>query len=171
MEYVTTSSFLHPPPLNSLISRKAAKTPPITAPPSAAHQQQISVAEDTLIPVWFTNFFNTAAWSVVGLNSITTYSALANVLLFPAGLGSSRRFFVAGLVAAVGHYAFVPGVMASVEALIKMCDAGERGVEKKNGGSAVKELREWVGVHRVRMCTVDVAAWLCFLVGVVGVLS
>lgn len=173
MEYATASSFLHAPLLHTRLSLSTTKAPPAPLEQSPERKAEVAKASEIVVPIYFLNFFNKGLWSVIGFNSITTYSALANIFLFQAGLGEHRRLYIAGLVGALAHYAFVPGVMGSVEALFKMCDAQEKGsVEKQqNGGTAVDLVREWVGVHRIRMCTVDIVTWACFAVGVVSVLT
>jgi hypothetical protein len=184
MELVTVSSFYRTPPTRSLVSRNVLSkagyvqgTPrSVSAPASAEQAVEVEKAKDVAIPIWFVTWFNTAVWSVIALNNVTTFSALANLFLFPGGLGESKKLYFAGLVAAVGHFAFVPGVTGSVGALFRMCAERERGEgdQSSNGsqsGRATKAAREWIGVHRVRMATVDLAALLCFGFGAVGVLS
>ncbi|KAF2240668.1 hypothetical protein BU26DRAFT_544903 [Trematosphaeria pertusa] len=177
-EWLTTTSFLHPPATSSRLTRSIVKpsssnstsTPQIPTNNTAA----LEAAKDILIPVWFVNFFHTGLYSVIGFNSLTTSSALANLFLFPDGLGGEgKMWYTAGLVAALAHYAFVPGVMGSVERLFTLCVRRARGgeVEEEETGAAARSVREWVGVHRVRWGTVDAWAWGCFLVGVVGVLT
>jgi hypothetical protein len=184
MELVTISSFYRTPPTMSLVSRNilsktehVQETPRLASAESEVYQEaEVEKAKDVVIPIWFVTWFNTAVWSVIALNNITTFSALANVFLFPGGLGESKKLYIWGLVAAVGHYAFVPGVSVSVGALFRMCVERKRGEsdQSRNGsqsGRAVKAARKWIGVHKVRMATVDLAALLCFGFGVVGVLS
>lgn len=111
------------------------------------------------------------------------------MFLFPFSDGLARkRYYAVGLAAALAHYAFVPLVAPSVEALFRMCasqsqekgegkkckEEGEKGEGEKEGEkekSAVEEVREWIGYHRVRMCSVDLVAWVCFFVGAVGVVQ
>ena len=129
-------------------------------------------AKEVAAPVWFVNFFNKGVWSVVGLNSITLISASANLWVFSDGLGGSRAYYLAGLGAAVGHYAFVPLVAPSIERLFKLCAAQEKGENmSKDGKSAVESVREWVCMHRLRMGTVDLVALGSFVVGVACVLT
>ena len=80
-----------------------------------------------------------------------------------------------GFVAAVAHYAFVPLVGESVSRLFVMCAEREKGRKGGREGKgpliAVQELQAWVGFHKLRMCSVDVVAWVSFMVGAVNVLS
>jgi hypothetical protein len=174
MERLTTSAFLNPAPLDSAISRGLIGD----AAPAPAQSDQLEVerAKESVVPAWFTSFFNKGIWSVVGLNTITLFSAGTNLLFYKAGLSGRKVWYQAGLVAAVAHYAFVPLVGSSVRELVRMaagrCEDESSVVKKKErGGKAVELVREWVGWHTVRMCTVDVCAWGCFVAGVVGVFT
>jgi hypothetical protein len=173
MEFITTSSFLTPAPTTSALSKSILGID--SAPPSPNNTAAVSTAKEIVAPVWFVNFFNKGVWSVVGFNSITLMSASANLWMFGKGLRGARRFYLIGLAAAGAHYAFVPLVAPSVERLFRICAAQEKGEavgsEDKKGKSAVESVREWVGVHTMRMGSVDVVAWGAFLVGVVGVLA
>ena len=142
-------------------------TSPIRSTPASAdtnkdHVQQS--AQDIVVPAWFTSFFNTGVVSVVGLNTLTLLSAVLN-LSVSNSLREARGFYQLGLASAVAHYAFVPLVGRSVRALVRLA-AGER-----EEGRAVEWVREWVGWHKIRMGTVDVVAWGCFVWGAVGALT
>lgn len=112
---------------------------------------------------------------MIGLNSITLASASVNLWVFREGLGIGRRYYLGGFVAAVAHYAFVPLVGESVSRLFVMCAEREKGRKGGREGKgpliAVQELQAWVGFHKLRMCSVDVVAWVSFMVGAVNVLS
>lgn len=174
MERLTTSAFLGPAPVDSGISRGLKGD---AAPARFQNDQsEVERAKESVVPAWFTGFFNKGIWSVVGLNSITLFSAGANLLFYKAGLGENKAWYQAGLVAAVTHYAFVPLVGRSVRELVCMAagryEDDSKVVDQKAGeGRAVGLVREWVGWHTVRMCTVDLCAWCCFVVGVVGVFA
>jgi hypothetical protein len=109
------------------------------------------------------------------LNSITVISASANLWFFGAGLGQSRKYYVTGLVGAAAHYLFVPVVGKSVLRLFAMYDAHEKGEDVERDGKgridAVQNLEEWVGWHKIRMGSVDVVAWVAFVIGAVNVLA
>ncbi|KAF2477685.1 uncharacterized protein BDR25DRAFT_2990 [Lindgomyces ingoldianus] len=184
MELVTTSSFLAAAPTTSALTTTITKNPATpTSTLSAASGAALESAKDLAIPAWFTNFFNRALWSVIGFNTITTCTAAANLFLFPLSQTSApdtlfapKNLYAAGLVFAIGHYVGVPLVAPSVEALMKMCVEQEKGGKevmeaKKEKGKARELLAQWVGVHKVRMGTVDLWAWCCFTIGAVGALS
>ncbi|KAF2639973.1 hypothetical protein P280DRAFT_24347 [Massarina eburnea CBS 473.64] len=170
MEWLTTTSFLHTPRTTSTLTLTMTQGKPSPSATLVPNKDQIAAAKAIVIPIWFVNFFHTGLYSVIGLNGITTYTSLANILLFPTGLGLGKSWYVVGLAAAVGHYFFVPGVMGSVARLFDICVKGQA-VEGEGRGDAVDCVREWVGVHKVRMLTVDLCAWVCFAVGVVRVLT
>lgn len=187
MEWVTTSSFLSPAPIHSTTSRfimgaktdskkTSDKTPSgkdcvgtLNGQNSATGTNtELAKAKELVIPDWFTQVFNTAVFSVVGFNSLTLMSASVNLLVsfkFPRIRGQeSTKFYAAGLVAAVAHYAFVPLVGRSIRGLMRLC----AGLESGGEGKAVQWMREWVEWHTIRMVTVDAIAWVCFAWGVVG---
>lgn len=138
--------------------------------------EEIEKAKQIVVPEWFTNFFNTGVFSVIGFNTITLVSASAS-LVFDQGLGGAKMSYQFGLVAALGHYAFVPLVGRSVRALVGLAArrrAGaveEAGVEGRGEEKAVEAVREWVAYHKIRMCSVDVLAWGCFVWGGVCALT
>jgi hypothetical protein len=173
MELVTTTSFLSAPPISSALSkrilRSSASTHPSTSQPT--NTSAVSAATELVAPVWFVNFFNRGVWSVLGLNNLTLLSSSANLWLFGDGLGDARMWYQVGLGGAIGHLVFVPLVAPSIERLFRICVANERGEEVEAGKSAVESVREWVGVHRVRMGSVDFLAWAAFLGGVLRVLT
>lgn len=112
---------------------------------------------------------------MIGLNSITLISAVANLWGVKGGVGGeARTFYLVGLGAGCAHYLFVPMVAPAVERLFVMCAKNEKGEgERKEGPSAVESVREWKDAHKVRMGSVDLVAWVSFLIGVtksVGVL-
>src|SRR5690242_14243739 len=179
MEWLTNSSFLVPAPVDSKLSvfmRGAAPPAGVsnetkTATKDVEKRKELEDAKQLVVPEWFTNFFNTGVCSVIGLNTFTLLSAGANLAL-PQGLGESKHFYQLGLVAAVAHYAFVPLVGKSVRALIEIAaaqaDAGAKGEGK---GRAVEWVREWVRYHEMRVCSVDLLAWGCFVWGAVYVVA
>lgn len=174
MEWLTNSSFLGSAPVDSSLSQFLTSPPAsLTTGSSETAKQDIEAAKQLVVPEWFTSFFNTGVLSVVGLNSLTLISAVSN-LLVSEGLQESKVFYQAGLVAAVGHYAFVPIVAPSISALIGMAALQRKGVEVEITGvgkGAVEWIGEWVGWHKVRMSTVDVVAWGCFAWGAIHTLA
>ncbi|EMD95044.1 hypothetical protein COCC4DRAFT_151582 [Bipolaris maydis ATCC 48331] len=177
MEYLTTSAFLNPPPLSSRLSKAILASPsPFPSPPTDPdpethlHEKedatnQLKEANQLAIPAWFTTFFHTGIYSVMGLNTLTLSFSLANIYLlhpsFTTRGSVARRWYQIGALATVAHYAFVPLVGRSVKALVGLCDRGE------GEGRAEEWLGEWRGWHGVRMGSVDLVGWGCFVVGVV----
>lgn len=173
MEYITTSSFFTPPPTTSSLSRSMLKGVEPTSSPK--NTDDVARASEVVAPVWFVNFFNRGVWSVIGLNSVTLISATTNLWGVRDGVsGDARTFYLTGLAAAAAHYLFVPMVAPSVERLFVMCAKNEKGEDpSKEGSGAVQNVREWRAAHRLRMGSVDIVAWLSFLIGVtkcVGIL-
>ncbi|KAJ4992594.1 integral membrane protein [Stagonosporopsis vannaccii] len=143
----------------------------VNADVDVRQKEELEKAKQLVVPEWFTNFFNTGVRSVIGLNTLTLLFAGVNLLL-PQGLGASKRFYQLGLVGTVAHYAFVPLVSRSVRALIGLAAAqAGTGEEGEGEGKAVEWVREWVGYHKMRMCSVDLLAWGCFIWGGVHVVT
>ena len=174
MEWLTNSSFIGSAPVDSYLSQfLTSPSTSLTTESSDTAKQNIEAAKQIVVPEWFTSFFNTGVLSVVGLNTLTLSSALSN-LLVSEGLQESKVFYQAGLVAAVGHYAFVPIVAPSISALICMAALQRKGDElevTEVDKGAVEWIGEWVGWHKVRMSTVDVVAWGCFAWGAIHTLA
>ncbi|KAH7115218.1 hypothetical protein B0J11DRAFT_127640 [Dendryphion nanum] len=171
LEWVFTSSFLWYPNTRTAFNQSVIKTAPPTKQQKSDYASRLDTAKDIVHPAVFSNFFNTALWSVIGFNSVTTFSALANLFLFGEGLEPSRTLYTVGLSAAVAHYIFVPLVAGPVAELVKMCVLQEQGEEIKEKGKAVRNQAEWTSLHTKRFLTVDVLAWVSFAVGVVRVLT
>jgi hypothetical protein len=165
MELVTTSSFLSDAPTTSSLSKAMLRGDEPTTTPK--NTDEVAKAKEIVAPVWFVNFFNKGVWSVIGFNSITLVSAGVN--LWMVGLRDSKAYYVTGLGAAAAHYLFVPLVGPSIERLFQMCAAQEKGEvalrDGKRRKSAVEHVGEWVSMHKIRMGTVDLVAWMSFVVG------
>lgn len=112
-------------------------------------------------------------YSVILFNNLTAFSGLANLVLFPAGLGESKVWYRVGLAAALAHFGFVPLVMGPVNEIVGLLVKRERNgdVEQADRGKAEEAQRRWVGVHRLRMLSVDLVAWGSFAWGVVGLFA
>lgn len=166
MEYITTSSFLTAPPTTSSLSRSMLSG--VEPSPSPKNKSEVARASEVVAPVWFVNFFNRGVWSVIGLNSITLVSAAPNLWVVEGGVGGqATTFYLVGLGAACAHYFFVPMVAPAVERLFIMCAKNEKREEgEKDASGAVESVREWRDAHMLRMGSVDVIAWVSFLVGI-----
>lgn len=168
VEYISTSSFLaRCAPTSTRFAKAATQR---EAPTQTCNDNEVSAALDIAIPHWFTCWFNSGVYSVVALNCISFYSGLANVLLFK-GLGKERKWYLAGTLLAVSHMAFVPLVAGPVSRIMQLCVKQQGGEETGKRGAARSEVQKWVRFHCIRAATVDVAAWGCFAVGVVRVLT
>ncbi|KAJ9143175.1 hypothetical protein NKR19_g7008 [Coniochaeta hoffmannii] len=113
-----------------------------------------------LLPPFFRTFFREGVAFVVAMLAATTWGSVANLYVRRAGLRARGAFwwYVAGAVLSSSHLLFIPGVAPSIK---RISDAkGEEG-EDVNG-----DLDEWLGVNKVRMLTVDLAAWVACVVAV-----
>lgn len=118
-----------------------------------------------LLPAYFDVFFRRGVGFVLGCLAATFGSSLANLLVRKPALvarGQAGWWYVAGAVFALGHLFFVPVIAPIVKAVM---DAD------KEGKDANAELDRWLVVNRVRMLTVDLAAWAACLGGVVASLQ
>jgi hypothetical protein len=169
LEYITTSSFLTAAPTTSTLSRSMLGSYEPTPSPGKDAKQELERAKEIAAPAWFVSFINTAVYSVIGLNSITLISASVNLWAYSEGIETSRAYYLTGLVAAAAHCAFIPLVAPSIERLFKLCAVQEKGESVGEGRSTVKSVREWNGMHKMRVGSVDLVAWVSFAIGVVGV--
>ncbi|KAF2195012.1 hypothetical protein K469DRAFT_698579 [Zopfia rhizophila CBS 207.26] len=165
MEETTTRSLFTPTPSQSPLVKSIIKPIQPTKEPTSSSIAEKESAQNIAIPVYFTTWFNRGVWGVIGINAISTWSAVGNLLV--GGLGESRKWYVAGLVTTISHFLFVPLVVPSVQGLMRMCVEQEKG-GKGEEGRAKELVREWNGVHRIRMCTVDLVAWGSFGAGILG---
>lgn len=173
MEWVITSSWLWYPNTQTAFNKSVIKRSPPTAQQKATYARKLSAVKDIAHPAWFSNFFNTGLWSVIGFNSVTTWSAIANLWLFGEGLGSSRTLYAVGLSAAVAHYAFIPLVATPVAEIIKMSVMQEQGeeVDQEKSGRAAELQASWTRAHSLRFVTVDLLTWTSFFLAAVRVLT
>lgn len=122
-------------------------------------------AADRAIPSYFRAFFRKGLPLLLGTYSLTIAAGACNAFL----LGGS--WYKGGTALALAHFAFVPAVMWKVEGLARE-DDGENGGDAGAGteGRASRLLAGWLNVHALRSLTVDLPAWLCFLVAAVKTL-
>lgn len=118
-------------------------------------ESRIRRESDAVLPIWYSKVFKNAIWLVVGLNMLTTSTAMTNGILdhYRNITGFSTRFYWVGLAVAFGHMMFIPGVAGPINNIIE--DKAEEG--------ATSEMAKWLRVHRVRMLVADFPAWLSFL--------
>lgn len=121
---------------------------------SAFLQPELRKKSDGVLPRWFSFVFNRGVGIVLFYNIGTTSTTIANLMLEHRGPPSlSTKFYLAGLVAAFSHLAFIPWVMMPVKHIVE--DSSEEG--------ASSEMGKWLSVHKVRMVVADFPAWLAFL--------
>jgi hypothetical protein len=117
---------------------------------------------NAILPSWFKIFFYRAVWSVVAFNFISVSTCTANLFIQPDQLPVlGKRFYTAGLVAAIGHMLFIPAVKGPIQ----------RVLEDRGKGNASGELESWLIVHKIRMVVADLPAWLSCLAAVVATIS
>lgn len=126
-----------------------------------------------ILPTYFKRMFNTGIWIVIGMNSLTITSSVVNLVTLPPSPGSlfsrlvprstpsGRWLYGAGLFFTVMHFAFVPFVAYPVRDII----------EDRSRSQSTRDLRKWLDVHRTRVLTADLPGWLCFLAGVLAMVS
>lgn len=129
-----------------------------------------------LLPSYFHVFFRRAVIRVLGLLGLTLLGGGCNVLInrqpgvpFPArGHGfltdhlpcinhqTPLLWYTAGTMMCASHLIFVPSIATKVQAII----------DDQSHGQSTRDLERWLAIHRLRTWTVDLAAWVCFAVGV-----
>lgn len=117
-----------------------------------------------ILPLWWKRVFEIHDIERVLFPLIvTTVASLANIRQYGSLLCAkgSWSWYAAGAALAVGHLAFVPGVMYKIKAMIE--DDGK--------GEAVEHQKRWLAVHDLRTLTVGLGAWLACLVAVARTVS
>lgn len=116
------------------------------------------------LPSYWQAFFRRGIYLVVGCLGATFWSSLANLYVRRPMLHARGSFgwYAAAAGLAVGHLLFVPAVAPSVKAIWNA---------EKEGTDANMALDEWLGVNRLRMWTVDLAAWVACVVAVTRTLE
>lgn len=117
-----------------------------------------------ILPLWWRKVLDLHEIERVLLPvTITTVASIVNIRKHGALLRAkgSWAWYAAGAALAVGHVAYVPGVMYKIQAMI----------EDNGKGEAVEQQRRWLRVHNVRTLTVDLGAWLACLIAVARTVS
>jgi hypothetical protein len=115
---------------------------------------------DAILPTYFKDFFHDSLPRVIGLLGLTFWSAIGNYHWRYDFLvaNQSLRWYVAGASLAVSHLLFVPLVAPQIQALVE---------NEPSKGQPTSILDKWLNIHLFRTWTVDLAAWICFVMGVV----
>lgn len=114
-----------------------------------------------MLPAYFTTFFKRGVVFVVSMLAMTTWGSVANLYSDRTTLRSkgSLWWYMGGAAFSTGHLLFIPFVAPSVAAVTQ----GE--------GDVNDRLDEWLSVNKLRMVTVDLAAWVALGVAVGRTLS
>ncbi|KAL2024944.1 hypothetical protein VTK56DRAFT_3643 [Thermocarpiscus australiensis] len=112
-----------------------------------------------LLPSYFATFFRRGVAFVVGCLAVTAWSSVANLCVRRPALLARRAlwWYAAGAALSAGHLLFVPVIAPSVKATLDADGAGE-------GKDPNASLDDWLAINRVRMVTVDLAAWVACVV-------
>ncbi|KAL2127061.1 hypothetical protein VTI74DRAFT_11389 [Chaetomium olivicolor] len=118
----------------------------------------------SLLPSYFDTFFRRGVFFVVGCLSVTTWSSIANLYVRRPALVAKQSgwWYVAIGALSIGHLLFVPLIAPSVKATL---DAD------KEGTDANASLDKWLLINRIRMLTVDFAAWAASVAAVLSTLA
>lgn len=111
-----------------------------------------------LLPPYFRTFFRQGVVFVVAMLAVTTWASVANLYVRRPRLSATGSvwWYIAGAVLSSSHLLFIPGVAPSIK---RISEAGSGGEEDVNGA-----LDEWLRVNKIRMLTVDLAAWIACVV-------
>ncbi|KAK2745273.1 hypothetical protein FQN57_003968 [Myotisia sp. PD_48] len=132
---------------------------------SAFIQPTVRREADTVLPHWFKTVFDRAVKVVVGLITITSSTAIANIYLsyrdngLEDGILSlpfSTKMYALGVTCALGHLTFIPWVSQPIQHLME--NTSKRG--------ATLEMQDWLSVHRIRWAIMDVPASLAFMLAI-----
>ncbi|KAH8817003.1 hypothetical protein F5884DRAFT_778171 [Xylogone sp. PMI_703] len=111
-----------------------------------------------LLPSYFTFFFHNGVVRVIVLIAASIGTALGNIYNGPGSSQGPRQWYIAGAALTASHLLFVPAVGPRIQAII----------HDRSRGHSTDELQRWLRVHLVRTVTVDLAAWVCFIVAVIA---
>ncbi|RLL96039.1 hypothetical protein CFD26_105597 [Aspergillus turcosus] len=115
------------------------------------------------VPTYFRTFFRRGLTWVLVLLGLSLSTAGLNIVTDGASLRArqSLQWYAAGAAFATGHVAFAPFVAPKVRAIS----------EDHSQGQSTRDLEAWLRLNRIRMFTVDLAAWVCFGVGAIWTLG
>ena len=125
---------------------------------SAFVDPRIRKQSDAILPTWYNTVFRREVIVVILLNSISTTTAIANIIT-DKHPGLHTTLYYLGLATAIGHMLFVPKVAIPIRDM----------VEERGEDGATSQMEKWLDVHRVRMAVADIPAWLSFLGAVLTV--
>lgn len=113
---------------------------------------------NSLLPTYVEDWFYGYTGQLIATYTATALTAGANPYHEYRSIAASdsARWYAAGAILSVAHFAFVPAVAWKFAAIIN----------HETKGNSVKVLDEWLKVHRIRSLTVNVLSWGCFLVAV-----
>lgn len=115
-------------------------------------------ASKPLLPSYFARFFKAGAPFVVSLIAVSFWSGIANLVVRRSVLESraSWTWYLAGTVGALGHLLYVPWVAPPIRDII----------EAKEDTDPNERLDSWIRINTIRTLTVDLAAWVSFVIAV-----
>lgn len=120
-----------------------------------------------LLPAYFRGLFRQGVAFVVAMLAATAWTSAANVYA-PAARPRLRAtgalgWYGAAAALSSAHLLFIPLVAPSVT---RICEAKGEGEGEGEGKDVNAALDEWLAVNKLRMLTVDLAAWLACVVAV-----
>ncbi|KAK2850743.1 hypothetical protein FQN49_005360 [Arthroderma sp. PD_2] len=108
-----------------------------------------------ILPSYFRVFFRHGVVRVLGLLTLTVSAGGYNILMDRQSGRASLSWYTAGTLLAASHLLFVPAIAPKVQAVS----------EDTSQGSSTRDLEGWLAINRVRTLTVDLASWVCFIIG------
>lgn len=148
---------------------------PFTKPhPPLANKKDTTSSGLVVLPRWFRKFVDRIVLVIVIAYPLAISTAFLNTLV---GSGSrswilrivgggdrpldarARGFYYAGMLFSAGHFLYGPYAMRLIK---RVCD------EENVGDGNVVAAREWVGMNRARIATVDFWGWVMYLCAVVS---
>ncbi|RDW71018.1 hypothetical protein BP6252_07581 [Coleophoma cylindrospora] len=116
---------------------------------------------NAILPGWFSRMFHSGVIIVIGLNTLTTGTSIANLVFKSESLASTgRQFYTAGLAFGLAHYLFVPIIAYPIRDI----------VEDRSHGESTKDLKKWIDINLLRTLTVDLSCWASFFAAVLTTL-
>lgn len=119
-----------------------------------------SALANKLLPTYFERFFYDSFPMLMSTLGGTFWGSLGAIYVTRPLLDrkGSYAWYVATAVLSMAHLGFVPMVAGPIKDMI---DDGNADAEVEEEEKNVDKLKTWLGVNKVRMLTVDLAAFAC----------
>ena len=122
--------------------------------------------DESIIPSFFRQTWNRNLSAILALGFTTIGTSAANLLVSGQESGTvlsscGRKLYWGGLAFTTAHFLFVPLIMWSVRDIMEV---------NRPKGEYSKDMKRWLGVHRIRTLVADLPAWICHVGAVISLI-